>query len=35
MDVLKWKEIIDELEAAIDRLEDVANVLEGIALKQG
>ncbi len=34
MDVLKWKEIIDELEAAIDRLEDVANTLEGISLKQ-
>ena len=34
MDVLKWKEVIDELEAAIDRLEDVANTLEGIALKQ-
>ena len=33
MDVLKWKEVIDELEAALDRLEDVANVLEGIALK--
>jgi predicted phosphate transport protein (TIGR00153 family) len=35
MDVLKWKEIIDELEAAIDRMEDVANTLEGIALKHG
>lgn len=35
MDVLKWKEILDELEAAIDKLEDVANALEGIALKQG
>ncbi len=34
MDVLKWKEVIDELEAAIDRLEDVANTLEGIALKE-
>lgn len=34
MDVLKWKEIIDELEAAIDQLEDVANSLEGLALKQ-
>jgi predicted phosphate transport protein (TIGR00153 family) len=35
MDVLKWKDIIDELEAAMDELEDVANTLEGIALKQG
>ena len=34
MDVLKWKEVIDELEAATDRIEDVANTLEGIALKQ-
>ncbi|MGH2554186.1 MAG: DUF47 domain-containing protein [Actinomycetota bacterium] len=33
MDVLKWKEIIDEIESAIDMLEDVANALEGIALK--
>jgi predicted phosphate transport protein (TIGR00153 family) len=34
MDVLKWKDIIDELEAAMDEVEDVANTLEGIALKQ-
>jgi predicted phosphate transport protein (TIGR00153 family) len=34
MDVLKWKDIIDELEAAMDEIEDVANSLEGIALKQ-
>jgi predicted phosphate transport protein (TIGR00153 family) len=34
MDVLKWKGIIDELEAAMDEVEDVANTLEGIALKQ-
>lgn len=33
MDVLKWKDIIDELEAAIDRLEDASDVLEAIALK--
>jgi predicted phosphate transport protein (TIGR00153 family) len=33
MDVLKWKDIIDEVEAAIDELEDVANTLEAIALK--
>jgi predicted phosphate transport protein (TIGR00153 family) len=32
-DVLKWKGIIDEMEAAIDRIEDVADVLEAIALK--
>lgn len=34
MDVLKWKDISDELEEALDRLEDVANALEAIALKQ-
>ncbi len=33
LDVLKWKDIIDELESAIDRLEDVSDVLEAIALK--
>jgi predicted phosphate transport protein (TIGR00153 family) len=32
-DVLRWKDIVDELEAAIDRIEDVADVLEAIALK--
>jgi len=31
--VLKWREIYDHLESATDRCEDVANVLEGIALK--
>ena len=35
MDVLKWKDIIEEIESAIDRLEDVANTIEGIVLKQG
>src|ERR671916_429067 len=34
MDVLKFKEIIEEIEGAIDRLEDVANTLESIYLKQ-
>lgn len=32
-DVLKWKDILDELEAAIDRVEDVADALEAVALK--
>ncbi len=35
MDVLKWKDIIEEIETAIDRLEDVAYTIEGIVLKQG
>lgn len=34
MDVLKYKDIIEEIESAIDRLEDVANIIEGIVLKQ-
>lgn len=35
MDVLKFEDIIEEIEQAIDRLEDVANTIEGIVLKQG
>ena len=31
--VIKWKEIFDFLEAATDRCEDVANLLEGIVVK--
>ena len=31
--VIKWKEIFDFLEAATDRCEDVANVLEGVVVK--
>jgi uncharacterized protein len=34
MDVLKNKDIIEEIEGAIDRVEDVANTVEGIVLKQ-
>jgi hypothetical protein len=33
LEVIKWNEIYDTLENAIDRCEDVANVLEGIVLK--
>ena len=32
-DVLKWREIYESMESATDRCEDVANVLEGVALK--
>jgi uncharacterized protein Yka (UPF0111/DUF47 family) len=35
MDVLKYEKIIEEIESAIDRLEDVANTVESIVLKQG
>ena len=31
--VMKWKETLDYLEAATDRCEDVANVIEGIVLE--
>jgi uncharacterized protein len=31
--MIKWREILDHLETATDRCEDVANVLEGVALK--
>ena len=33
LEVIKWKEIYETMENAIDRCEDVANVLEGIVLK--
>jgi len=33
--VIKWKEIYDFLEAATDRCEDVANVLESVMVKHG
>jgi uncharacterized protein Yka (UPF0111/DUF47 family) len=35
IEVIKWKEIFDALEHAIDECEDVSNVLESIALKNG
>ncbi len=31
--IIKWKEILEHLENATDRCEDVANILEGIVLK--
>jgi uncharacterized protein Yka (UPF0111/DUF47 family) len=31
--VIKWKEILDLIEDAIDRAEDVANVIEGVVLE--
>jgi len=33
--VMKWKEMLDLLEAATDRCEDVANVIEGVVVKHG
>jgi uncharacterized protein len=33
IDVMKWRDIIDNLESATDKCEDVANILEGIVLE--
>lgn len=33
IEVIKWKELYDTMERAIDQCEDVANVLEGITIK--
>ena len=33
IDVIKWKDIYEEIESATDRCEDVANVLDSIVLK--
>jgi uncharacterized protein Yka (UPF0111/DUF47 family) len=33
MDVLKWKDVIENLEEAIDGLENVANIIEATVLK--
>src|SRR5690348_2081097 len=35
LEVIKWKEIYDNLERTLDQAEDVANVLESISLKHG
>ena len=33
VEIIKWKEIIEVLETAIDKCEDVANVIESVTLK--
>jgi predicted phosphate transport protein (TIGR00153 family) len=33
MDVLKWRDILEQIEWAIDRCEDVANIIESILVK--
>jgi len=35
IELIKWKEIYDNLERTLDQAEDVANVLESITLKHG
>jgi hypothetical protein len=32
-EIIKWRDIYRQLEAATDRCEDVANLLEGIVLR--
>jgi predicted phosphate transport protein (TIGR00153 family) len=34
-DIIKWREIYEQMESATDMCEDVANVLESVALKHG
>jgi predicted phosphate transport protein (TIGR00153 family) len=33
--IIKWKEIYENVEAATDRCEDVANIIEGVVLENG
>ena len=33
IDVMKWRDIFDNLEEATDRCEDVANIVEGVVLE--
>jgi uncharacterized protein Yka (UPF0111/DUF47 family) len=33
--IIRWKDIYESSESAVDSCETVANVLEGITLKQG
>ena len=35
IELIKWKEIYDNLERCVDQAEDVANVLESISIKHG
>ncbi len=35
LDVIKWKELYDNLEKTLDDIEDAANVLESISIKHG
>src|SRR5437016_14641076 len=33
MDVLKWKDLVDQMEEALDGCEDIANTIESMTLK--
>jgi uncharacterized protein len=34
MDVLRWRDVLDQMEAAIDACEDISNTIESIVLKR-
>ena len=34
LEVIKWKDVYEKLEAAIDRSENVANIIEGVIIKR-
>ena len=33
LDVIRWKDIYEKLEAAVDRCENVANIIESVIIK--
>ena len=33
IEIIKWKEIYENLESATDRCEDVANIIEGVVVE--
>jgi predicted phosphate transport protein (TIGR00153 family) len=35
LEVMKWRDVFEAIETATDRAEDVANIIEGIALEHG
>jgi predicted phosphate transport protein (TIGR00153 family) len=35
INVIRWREIYEDVETAIDRCEDVANIIEGVVLENG
>jgi uncharacterized protein Yka (UPF0111/DUF47 family) len=34
VDVIRWKDIIESLEAVLDRVEDVTNIITTVVVKQ-
>ena len=35
VDIIKWKDIYDDMENVLDSCEDVANIIEGVLMKNG